>query len=399
MAEIADHRAPFHRARKRRSLDLFFVLASLLWAVLATNGTALAQTAGDIVLMDAVDRRVVLDHPARRIVTNESQILLSLALLDPEPVKLLAGWAAPERFDKGMLEAFRQKFPEIDNVPVVGKVVPGNFPVESIIAIAPDLFVVGLWEPGWAPVVEKIEQAGIPVIYLDSPDKAALPVAEATAFSIQLLGQAIGQTEKADAFARFQRDRYADIQNRIAKGVKHPKVLLDAHAGEICCNAPGARNRLVQYVQVAGGEIIGSSMIPGYSGQLSPEYVLAAQPDVYIGTGGPHLAARGGLVLGAGIPEAAARASLRDVVSRNLLSELTAVIDGNAHGISHQLTISALNILVAECFAKWIHPELFDDLDPSATLTEINQMFLAVPLEGSFWVDLSVSGNTAGSSQ
>jgi iron complex transport system substrate-binding protein len=36
--------------------------------------------------------------------------------------------------------------------------------------------------------------------------------------------------------------------------------------------------------------------------------------------------------------------------------------------------------------AKWIHPELFADIDPSATLAEINRHFLAVPLEGTMWV-------------
>jgi iron complex transport system substrate-binding protein len=39
--------------------------------------------------------------------------------------------------------------------------------------------------------------------------------------------------------------------------------------------------------------------------------------------------------------------------------------------------------------AKWIHPELFADLNPRATLDEINSRFLAVPYRGDYWVDLS----------
>ena len=42
----------------------------------------------------------------------------------------------------------------------------------------------------------------------------------------------------------------------------------------------------------------------------------------------------------------------------------------------------------AEVLAKWIHPELFADLDPAATLAEINKRFLAVPYTGDFWADL-----------
>jgi iron complex transport system substrate-binding protein len=42
--------------------------------------------------------------------------------------------------------------------------------------------------------------------------------------------------------------------------------------------------------------------------------------------------------------------------------------------------------------AKWIHPERFADLDPAATLTTINQRFLAVPYEGRYWADLAAAG-------
>ena len=33
-------------------------------------------------------------------------------------------------------------------------------------------------------------------------------------------------------------------------------------------------------------------------------------------------------------------------------------------------------------------PELFADLDPRATLTAINERFLAVPYRGDYWTDL-----------
>ena len=115
--------------------------------------------------------------------------------------------------------------------------------------------------------------------------------------------------------------------------------------------------------------------------------MIGADPPVYIGTGGPHLAGHG-LVLGGGISAADARASLQAVLSQGIRSQLTAVREKRAHGISHQLAISALSIVAFECFAKWIHPELFADLDARRTLAEINTRFLAVPLTGTFWVDM-----------
>ena len=45
--------------------------------------------------------------------------------------------------------------------------------------------------------------------------------------------------------------------------------------------------------------------------------------------------------------------------------------------------------MATEILAKWIHPELFADLNPRATLDQINQQFLAVPYRGAYWADLT----------
>src|SRR5690606_24912635 len=46
----------------------------------------------EILLQDATGRDVRLSAPAERIVTNESLLLYSLALIDTDPVKRIAGW-------------------------------------------------------------------------------------------------------------------------------------------------------------------------------------------------------------------------------------------------------------------------------------------------------------------
>ncbi len=342
----------------------------------------------EILLRDAAGRAVRLDAPAKRIVTNEPLLLLSLALIDPEPVSKLAGWAAPQRFDRGMYADFRKRFPAIDNIPVVGAVMPANVSVESILSVEPDLFVVSLWQPGWESAVQLLDAAGVPVIFLDGPENDARGPAEATGFSMRLLGQAIGREAEANAFFDFVGQRYRLVTERLKGVIERPEVLIDAHAGTLCCAIPGAHNRITEMMRLAGGHSVGSDDVPGYDGQINAEFVLGVDPRVYIGTGGPHLAAQGGLVVGGGVDAADARASLKSVSGRNLLGQLSAVRDGRAFGVSHQLSISALSVLVFECFAKWSHPELFADLDPARTMAEINSRFMAVPLEGTFWIGL-----------
>lgn len=359
-------------------------LLCLAAAVAGGMGTARA----DIVMTDAAGREVRLTAPARRIVTNESLLLLSLGLIDPDPVARLAGWAAPRRFDAGMYESFRRKFPQIDDVPIVGSVTPANASAEAVLGAGPDLFVVSIWDQGWDSTVERLAAAGVPTLFLDGPANASRGPGEATAFSMRLLGQAIGREAEASGFAEFVLSRYAHVVERLGQVTDRPDVLVDAHAGVSCCATPGADNRLTQLVELAGGHSIGAGLVPGYDGQLSLEYVLETDPRVYVATGGPHLARQGGLVVGGGISDKAARESLRGAVGRNHLDSLTAVREGRAYGISHQLSISAISVLMLECLAKWLHPDLFADLDPADTLAQINRNFMAVPLEGTFWVGL-----------
>ncbi|CAH1693058.1 Iron complex transport system substrate-binding protein [Hyphomicrobiales bacterium] len=368
-------------------------LVLLCFAAFVLAGHADAKA--DIVLQDAAGRTVRLKAPAHRIVTNESLILLSLALIDPDPVSRLAGWAGPQRIGEGILDAFRQRFPTIDAIPVVGGVSPSNTSAEGIISAKPDLFLINLWQSDWTAVAELVEAAGIPVIFFDGPANADRPVGEATAFSIELLGRAIGRDDNAKAFAALVRSRYANVAERLAKVQTRPSVLVDAHAVEVCCSTPGAGNRMTQMLDLAGAHNIAASLVAGYDGVLSPEFVLARNPDVYIATGGPHLAGQGGLVLGSGVGVEAARASLRKIVAGSIRNVLPAVREGRAFAVSHQLAISAMNVVVFELFAKWAHPEIFRDIDPQSTLDEINRRFMAVPLHGAFWVSLSTNPSAA----
>ncbi|GLU29952.1 ABC transporter substrate-binding protein [Brucella sp. NBRC 12950] len=342
----------------------------------------------EILIEDAAGRSVRLQSPAKRIVLNESLLLLSLALIDRDPVARIAGWASPQRIDQGIYDAFRQKFPSIDQVPTVGALQPGQASAETIIGVKPDLFVVNQWQVGWEDTTRLLEAAGIPVIFLDGPRNDERNVVEATTFSIDLLGKAIGRDAQAAEYTQFVRDHYGVITRSLEDINRPTTVLVDGFANSTCCSTPGRNNRMTQNIALAGGVSIGAEAVPGYEGKLNPEYVLKANPKVYIATGTPKATSETALIVGGGISEDLARASLRKVVSETVRRDLTAVHDKRAYGISHQASISALNILIVECFAKWLHPERFSHIDPNQTLAEINQRFLAVPLNGTFWIDL-----------
>ncbi|XSG83598.1 MAG: ABC transporter substrate-binding protein [Methyloligella sp. ZOD6] len=374
------------RAARRSAAHPLFGLLLLIVsaaAALAASTPALAE----IVLTDAAGREVRLDKPAERIVTNESLILLSLALIDPDPIAKIAGWASPHRIDRGMYEAFEERFPAIDNIPEIGGYFPTGGMVEGVLSVGADLVIIQYWQQAWEPIATQLAAVGIPTIFLDGPETDALSPAEETRFSIKLVGNAIGRPKQAEEFSDFVALHYDRVTRALTDVKNRPTVLVDAHAGTECCSTPGADNRLTEFLHLAKAKSIGAD-VPGYDGRLNPEAVLAANPEIYIGTGGSHLSALGGLLLGGGVTPEKALSSLQAVLANSVRGKLQAVREGQVYGISHQLSISALNILMFECFAKWSHPEALEAVDPKETLTAINTRFLAAPLEGTFWIAL-----------
>jgi iron complex transport system substrate-binding protein len=119
--------------------------------------------------------------------------------------------------------------------------------------------------------------------------------------SLEILGRLIGREDEADAFVAFRRERLERIAGRLAahRGLAKPEVFLEVHAGmsDECCSVPG-RGNIGNYVAALGGHNIAADLLPGAYGKLNLEQVVAADPAIYIATGGPHLESAGGLVIG-----------------------------------------------------------------------------------------------------
>lgn len=369
-------------ARTPRRFSTGWLLALLI--VLASDATPVV--AQRIAFRDVSGRDVVLDGPARRIAIDDGRYLIALSLLLPDPVSVLAGWPHDvNRIGDQTYERYVAKFPAIARIARVSSSA-GDFSLEQTLAARPEVAIFSLGQGPTPDQVQRIERAGIKVVFIDfftRPFENLEP-------SLEILGRVVGQAGRANAFIEFRQSRMTRIAEtlRTSSGTA-PTVFFEAHAGisADCCNSPG-RGNIGDYITFAGGRNIGADVLPGAIGKLSLEYILSRDPTVYIATGGPHLERTGGLVIGPGYTEARARAALTSMTGRRGIAQLTAVRRGRVHGLSHQLLNSPLDILAVEALAKWIRPELFADLSPEATMAEINERFLAVPLEGAHWVDL-----------
>jgi iron complex transport system substrate-binding protein len=367
---------------------LFFVFVSICLIVFEVAPLG-AQT--PIHIKDIAGREVVLQKPATHVLLAQGRHLPALALIHPDPVSILAGWQSDmHRQDPATYELFRKKFPRLDAVPVVGDGIPENFSIERALALRPDVAILSWYVAGMhdgsgstSSIVKRFEDAGIPVVIIDffaNPLRDTIP-------SIRILGKVVGREREADSFVRFYQAHLTRLKDTLAAHRSaRPTVFMHAHAGaDECCYSSG-KGTFDDFITFAGGRNIAADIIPGSTGQISLEYLIAKNPTVYVATGGPHLANSGGLVLGTGVNADTARQRFDELLTRPGLSGLSAVTSEHAHALWHMFNDSPSHIIALEWLAKWIHPDLFQELDPEATMRQINE-FSAVPLQGTYWVD------------
>ena len=354
--------------------------------------TSTAARAEPVHLRDLAGREVVLAQPARRLLLGEGRLIHAIALLEHEdPTAVIAGWMDDfHRLDPAGYAQYLARFPGIARIPVVGTTTAASFSVEAVLALQPDLVVLGLGgghSPGESSeVVAQLGRAGIPVVFVDFRQHPL----HNTAPSLRLLGEAIGRGREAAAFIDFHQAHLDRIAARLAASAPaRPSMLMEmrASASRPCCASPGDGN-LGELIDFAGGQNIGKAIVPGVLGQLNLEYVVVTDPMVYVATGAGAAADGSAPHLGTGVSAAQAEASLRGTVARPGIATLTAVRAGRAHALWHHFYSSPFNLLAAEALAVWLHPDLFADLDPAATMAEMNRRFLAVPMEGTFWTSL-----------
>lgn len=346
------------------------------------------ETASAQPLVDLRDRPLKVTLPAGKMSIDDGRYLIALALIHPDPVSLLAAWSGDvNRISPEMYKAFVEKFPALETLPKTPSSA-ADFDVEAVLAAQPKVAVVSLGQGPTDAQVAQLESAGVVVAFIDFFSHPF----ENQARSLTLLGRLTGRETQAGEYNDFRTGKLKVIADRVATlpADKRPTVFLEAHAGNgpDCCNSPGKGN-VGDYITFVGGRNIGEDVLKSTFGKLNLEYVIDRDPDVYIATGGPHLAKVGGFVVGPQFTTEQAQASLKKVASRRGIGSLKAVREGRVHGLSHQLINSPIDVVATEALAKWIHPELFGDLDPRATLEEINTRFLAVPYRGEYWVDLA----------
>ena len=300
-----------------------------------------------------------------------------------DPASLVVAWQGDlKRHSPELYERLRAKSPAAERIATVGEASADTFSVEAALAVAPDVAVFGGTygpSPRSTEVIRRLEAAGVPVVFVDfftDPLRNTVP-------SLRVLGRLLGREGEAEAYVAFHEARLARIAERLTADRPRPTVYLQAFGGAWdCCWIPG--DGLGQLIALAGGANPGAAKFPGRAwGRVDLEFVLASEPALYVTTGNPTAARGGGLSLGPGVDAATARAAL----AAASVAEVAPVRAGRAHGLWHMFHGLPMNVVAVEALAKWINPGLFPDLDPAATMAEIDRRFSSLPLSGAYVID------------
>ncbi|MFG6176115.1 ABC transporter substrate-binding protein [Halomonas sp. THAF12] len=372
------------------------MLKSLLNAV---GGTAFALAssavlAEKITVTDVAGREVTVDAPVERMILGEGRQVYLLGALQPDaPFAHVVGWREDfSQADPDNYAAYAEKFPEMEALPTFGGFKDGTFDVEQAAALEPDVVLMNLearTATEDAGYDDKLAELGIPIVYVDFREE---PLAH-TIPSMRLMGELLGEEDDAEAFIAFSREQMARVTETIAAAdPERPRVFIDRAGGysEECCMSFGPGN-FGEYVEIAGGTNIADGIIPNTFGTLNPEQIIAADPQHVVVTGGnwdAYVPGGAWVGVGPGADMDAARAKLQALTERTAMTGIEAVETGNFHAIWHQFYNSPYYFVAVQRLAKWLHPELFADLDPEATLQTLHERFLPVDYAPGYWLSL-----------
>lgn len=359
--------------------------------ILLAAWVALAGPAYALEVTDVAGRTVNIDMPVSRFVLSEGRYIPLLALLRPQaPIEGLVGLMTPlGHTHPGLEEQLFRQHPDARDIPQFGRRGADSVSVERIIELQPQVAVFGLHDHGPGArnetVLRHLEAAGIAVIFVDF----RIDPLNHTVRSIELLGQVFGAAARAGDYLSFYQSRVDAIKRRVATLTTRPRAFLQAHPGRFDCCFGMADGMLGPFIGIAGGENIADAVAPGPTAQHSLEFLIAEDPDVWIGTASGQVqefeAGADPVALGAGMTPDMATQSLTRFLSQPGFSALRAVKAGRAHALWHNFYNSPFNVVALEAFAKWLHPQTFANIDPQRTLQSIFDRFLPFEIEGTYF--------------
>lgn len=374
---------------------------TLLGVGLLLGSHTFAQaTTYPVTVTDLANRQVEIPSEPKHIVLQDGRDLFTMALLDrKDPFERIVAWNnVVKRSDPNTWQVFEKQWPQTANRATDMQFGDnGDLNLEAVVASRPDLLVfqtrakTSLENAG---VAKKLADLKIPVVFVDSDLD---PVVNSVK-TVQLLGQVLNREEEAKAYVDFYQQHLSAIEKITAQHAQKPLVFVEAKAGQggasACCFTHGDVY-WGKLVQAAGGTNLGSSLVPGATGDVTLETVLGKQPDVYVMTGSRfsgNTSVAPPFGFGEGVDAAAIQRSLALLQKRPGFAQLKASQQNRVYGIYHQFYASSWNIVAVENLNQAFYPDSAAQLKPADTLNGLFALTGIKPVPAILFAPAQASG-------
>lgn len=283
-------------------------------------------------------------------------------------------------------KAYTKATPSIDIITDVGEVDSGTFSIEKAIASRPDVAIIAQWQySALGDAVQKLEDAGIPVVVTDYNAQTV----EKHVASTLLIGQIINAEERAQKLADEYAAAVKDVQDRIAKaGGEQKRVYVEL--GNKGANEYGntyTDTMWGQMIGIAGGKNIALNQA-GKWAPLSPEYVIATNPEIIFIAGSGWVNRENAVLMGPGVDAKTTHDRIKPYLKRSGWDTLDAVKNNQVHGLYHGGARTLYDYAMLQHIAKTLYPEAFKDVNPQATLERFFGEYLPIEAKGTYMTRL-----------
>ena len=297
----------------------------------------------ELTLIDNAERIVTVKKPIERVVASAHYKVEVVRMLGAKD-KLVSrpGYLSPKYF------------PKLSKLPSIGSWMSPDY--EAILSLNPDLVIAFGWIRDGVSMIYPPEIAeklpGIPVLGFDIRH----PRFPETTENIVKLGYVLDKEDEAKHYIDDFQDKYLGFIKARIKGLSEeekPKVYQEAYGGPY-------RTTTVK-VCSAGGRDIFAYLNAQKTTKIDPEAVVGSNPDIIIKLMKPKTDS------GYEVDDISKAKAVRDeIMSRPELAEVEAVKNGRVYIICGRFAYGIHYPIIIAYYAKWFHPDLFEDLDPQA---------------------------------
>ena len=337
-------------------------------------GCGNAQKTEDPGMTETTEKtRVIVDHAGNEVMLPEEIERIAITTITPLPsvyclfdgsAEKLVGMS-PSSMSAAENSLLADVIPELTEVPT-GFMSGNEVNIEELLVMEPD---VVFYREGSQEEYEKLSAAGIPAVAFSVSQWESDSIATFEAW-VKLLGDVLGQEDKAAGITDYGREMYDRIQERLASvpNLNKPSILWlykyvdgtittsgNRHFGEWWANAAGAVN--------AASEVDGSDV------EINMEQIYEWDPDkIYITNFVPYLA----------------EDLQNNAITGHDWSVVRAVQEKQVYkcplGMYRWYPPSSDTPMMLLWLAKTNHPELFADIDMEAEMKDYYKRFYNVEL-------------------